>query len=230
MQNKNPHDQILANIMEEENVPPAITDAVFDQLHASYDSTGDPVHQFVHALNDTSESALAGPEAELRRMSLLTRFTLLSRFATSQPEAKRRGYNKSKFIAKPGRLNELRKVDVGSPPRGIVWAALEEPIANDLASGMPVDDIIDRLGLSVEMRAPMVRITYNEGDAKPPLKVPTVFDAEDFEMFRPSPKGSPHGMTRPASGKGNGYPEYVHDRCTLTDPGLTLFLPRKTSP
>jgi len=217
--------QILTNIENEDNVPSTVVRDVFNKLEEILDASKHPVSQFVQTLNETPASALAGPDGILKSMSLLTRFTLLSNFAQYQPEAKRKGYNKSKFLSKPSRLNELRKVKLGYPPRQIVWTAPEEPISNDLSHGQTIDETLNRLGMYEKIPAHMVRITYNESDASPPYKVPTVFDAADFEKFRPSKKGSPCGMTHPVSSVRTGYPEYVHHGCIVDDPGLELVNP-----
>jgi hypothetical protein len=216
--------QILANIAAEENVPESVSRAVFSELQLHDESKRDPVQSLLSTLDGVVKSALSGPKAHIGEMDLLTHFTSLSHIA-DQAEARRRGYTETKFIAKPNLLDKLPTIRVGYRGRNIVWAAAEKPVGNDLAAGAPVDLVLDRLGMPVPL-APMVQITYNVVDVPPPIKVPTAFDAGGLSEFRPAPKGAGSGMTRPVSGKGHGYPEFVHRGCDISDPGLRLHFVR----
>ena len=216
--------QILANIAAEENVPDSVSRTVFSELQLNYKTKRDPVQSLISALHRVDKSALSGPRANIGGMDLLTRFTSLSRIA-DQAEARRRGYTETNLIAKPNLLDKLRTIRVGYGARNIAWAAAEKPVGNDLAAGVSADLVLDRLGMQIPL-APMVQITYNVADVPPPIKVPTAFDAGGFAEFRPAPKGAGSGMTRPVSGKGRGYPEFVHRGCAISDPGLRLHLVR----
>jgi len=214
---------LIINILADGNVPEAVIQAVFRRIQKLHLRSADPVSVLVEALQQVATSAIAGPDAKLPIMALVTRFTRLSRIA-DQEEARRRAYTKAKLLRRPERLQELRRIRVGYPPRQIVWVALEEPIARDLSSATGLTEVLDRLGMEPPS-GPMVQITYNSADAPAPIKVPTTFDAGVLERFRPSAKGSPYGTTWPVSEKGTGYPECVHRGCMLTSPTLRLHRP-----
>jgi len=74
-----------------------------------------------------------------------------------------------------------------------------------------------------ELEQAMYRIAYSAAEIGNPCQTPTVLDAGANPKFRPARKGASFGMTRPCSGKGKGYPEYVHERCSLIRPRIDPY-------
>ena len=91
-----------------------------------------------------------------------------------------------------------------------------------MGAGGLLSDIVNRLGISDTMDQPMYQATYNTSDIEGICHVPTVLDAGVNHRFRPPKKGAKHGMTKPCSANGDGYPEYVHRKCTVEAPGIRV--------
>jgi hypothetical protein len=210
---------IVSNLLADAHVPATVQKPTFAELLRLFVPKSDALNCFGTALENVPSSALVGPNAVLPAMALITRFTPLSRIA-DQADARRRGYNEKSLRDKPSRLRRLRRIELGYAPRWIVWVTQEKHIRAALNNGESVGQILDRLGIA-NCPTLMVQITYNMADV-PINKVPTSFDAGICDKFRPSPKGAGCGMTRPLTGRGVGFEEYVHRGCTVIDAGLIL--------
>lgn len=216
--------QVLENLEREENVPKDLANKFFNRLSKSYDPSTDPSQQMIGVLGAMVESALAGPEAGLG-LVLLTRFAPLARLAQLQV-FRSAGISEQILARHPEVVDMLTELPLGNPhnPRSIVWAALHAPISRDEGTGASVSDIVNRLGISDTMDQPMYQATYNTSDIEGTCYVPTVLDAGANHRFRPPKKGATQGMTKPCRANGNGYPEYVHRKCTVQAPGIRLHI------
>ena len=214
--------QVLANVRDDEKVPGPIQTLVFDHLSGTFPGKiSDPLQAFDMALEAQHVSACAGPDAKPPTMALLTRFTPL-RFLLDQEDARKKGYSAPIIRGRPSLLRRIAFLSLGRHPRYIVWTALEDPVSEDINAGTEIREIINRLGIRLGSLGPMVQMTYGMDDVRSGLKVPTVFDAGSYDAFRPSPVGTPCGMTHPCDGQGAGYPEYVHKGCRVENPKLDL--------
>jgi len=221
--------QILQNLQDEQNVPKPVVDDVFQKLArivGKATATSSPLDQFEEALQFPPESACVGLPAGLGQ-DILARFTPLARIA-DQPEAKKCGYNETKLRANPEKLRKLLRIVLGRLPRNIVWATIQDLVRKEMDNGATIEDVVNRLGLTARLTIPMVEINYATNDVPTGIKVPTTFDAGTMANFRPPPKGAKQGTTKPCSGHGPGYPEYVHKGCVIDQPRLKLHNPTPT--
>ncbi len=211
--------RIIKNVEREQNVPSGLARSFFNAISRAYAKGGDPMRAMGKALLSTAAFVLAGPSFDLG-LDLLTRFEPLARLADS-PDLKRAGVSLQRLIANPGLVDIITELRLGNA-RGIVWTALEEAVSADVNRDASIREVVDRLGITDDLREDMYEVVYGAGDVGDPCHVPTVLDAGADDRFRPSPKGAKHGMTHPCSGSGAGYPEYVHRECVVGDPNVRL--------
>ncbi len=211
--------QILKNLEVEENVPADVSSSFFEALDSLYSGETSPTEALGRAVSSVSKAALPGPEVSLGT-TLLTRFTRLAQLL-DRPELRLAGINLARLVARPDLVDKIEELPLGNR-RGIVWATLDRPIAKDLTSGVSVEDALDRLGICETQVESFYRVVYSTGAFDGSCHVPTVLDAGTDAQFRPAPAGATQGMTRPCSGNGVGYPEYVHEECVARRPKITV--------
>lgn len=213
---------VLKNIEREENVPSVVKNKFFQKLSKTYKVGMDPLKHMEKVLSSLAKTALSGPKADIRIMELLIRFSRMARLP-EQPLLKKAGVGFSRLLKNPGLISVLTKLHLGNR-RGIVWVALEALVSTDIANGMPIEDVLNKLGLTKKFVEPWYQVVYNASDIGAPCLVPTVLDAGSNHRFRPPTKDAPHGMTSPCSGGGSGYPECVHQTCVIDKPGITTYI------
>jgi len=213
---------ILKNIESEENVPSAAADKFFQELSKTYTVGSDPLEHMENVLSWLGDTALVGPEADIGSMELLIRFSRMARLP-DQPLLKKAGISFGRLLKNPKLISVLTELHLGNR-RGIVWAAIESFVSSDIGNGMPTEKVLDKVGLSEKFVEPSYQVVYNASDVGKPCLVPTVLDAGSDERFRPPIKDAPYGMTSPRSGGGAGYPECVHEKCIIDQPGITLYV------
>jgi len=213
---------VLKNIEREENVPSVVKNKFFQKLSKTYKVGMDPLEHMEKVLSSISETALSGPKADIEDMELLIRFSRMARLP-EQPLLKKAGVGFSRLLKNPGLISVLTKLHLGNR-RGIVWAALEALVSSDITNGMPIEDVLNKLGLTEKFIEPWYKVVYNASDIGAPCLVPTVLDAGRNHRFRPQTKDAMYGMTSPCSGGGSGYPECVHQKCVVDKPGIELYI------
>lgn len=213
---------VLKNIEGEENVPSTVRNKFFQKLSKTYTDGMDPLKHMEKVLSSISETALSGPKADIEDMELLIRFSRMARLP-EQPLLKKAGVGFSCLLKNPGLISVLAKLHLGNQ-RGIVWTALEGLVSSDIVNGMPIEDVLNKLGLTEKFIEPWYKVVYNASDIGAPCLVPTVLDAGSNYRFRPPTKDASHGMTSPCSGGGSGYPECVHQTCVIDKPGITTYI------
>ena len=213
--------QILENLDVEENVPADVSSSFWKTLDSLYSGETSPMEALGRAVSSVSKAALAGPQVSLGT-TLLTRFAKLVRLL-DRPELGLAGINLARLVARPDLVDKIEKLPLGNQ-RGIVWAALDKPIDKDLISGASTEATLDRLGICETQVESFYRVVYDAGAFAGSCYVPTVLDAGTDARFRPAPAGATQGMTRPCSGNGVGYPEYVHEKCVVGRPKISVHL------
>jgi len=211
---------VLQNIKKEENVPDTVTNNFFQELSKTYKVGMDPLNHMEKVLSKLTKTALSGPDADVGSMDLLIRFSRMARLL-EQPIFKKAGIGYSRLMKNPGLISILIELSLGNA-RGIVWAALQNPVTSDMAGGTSIEEILSNLGLTDKFIEPWYQAVYTVSDIGASCLVPTVLDAGSDYRFRPPAKDAPYGMTSPFSGGGSGYPEYVHQKCVIDKPGITL--------
>lgn len=212
--------QILVNIENDENVPEKIVAKFFKLLCKAYKASVDPIEHMARVLVSMSDSVLQGPVAPVG-YKLLMRFSPLGRLG-DHPALHAAGINLPMLEANPELVDVIREISLGNH-RGFVWAADGDAVGRDLRTGVPVAEVIDRLGLMATMEESMYRVSYSANDVDGECHVPTTLDAGGDARFRPAGKDATSGETVPVSGKGKGYPEYVHEACTVDKPGIVVY-------
>jgi len=212
---------VLKNIEMEENVPNAIKNKFFQKLSKTYATGTNPLEHMDNVLSSLVDTALSGLDADIGSMDLLIRLSRMARLP-DQPLLKKAGISFSRLLINPGLISVLTELHLGNR-RGIVWTAIENPVSNDIANGMPIDKILNKLGLTEKFVEPWYQVVYNASDVGKPCLIPTVLDAGSNHHFLPPIKDAPYGMTLPCSGGGKGYPECVHKKCIINKPGITFY-------
>ena len=212
--------QILVNIENDENVPEKIVAKFFRLLCKGYKASVDPIEHMALVLVSMSDSVLQGPEARVG-YKLLTRFSPLARLGDNS-FLHAAGINLPMLEKIPELVDVIKKIHVGNR-RDIVWVADGDAVGRDLRNGVPVAEVIDRLGLMATMEESMYRVSYSANDIDGECHVPTTLDAGGDARFRSAGKGATSGETVPVSGKGKGYSEYVHEACTVEKPGIVVY-------
>lgn len=182
----------------------------------------DPLIHMEELLSSLTDTALTGPNADIRSMELLIRFSRMARLP-EQPLLKKAGISFGRLLKNPGLISVLTKLHLGNR-RGIVWAAIQDIVSSDIANGMHIKDVLNKLGLTEKFFEPWYKVEYNASNIGTPCLVPTVLDAGSDHRFRPPTKDAPHGMTSPCSGGGSGYSECVHQKCVIDKPGIELYI------
>ncbi len=213
---------VLKNIEREENVPSVVQNKFFQKIGQTYKVALDPLIHMEELLSSLADTALSGPNADIGSMELLIRFSRMARLP-EQPLLKKAGVSYARLLKNPGLISVLTKLRLGNR-RGIVWAAVEALVSSDIANGMPTEDVLNKLGLTEELVEPWYQVVYNASDIGAPCLVPTVLDAGSDYRFWPPTKNAPYGMTWPCSGGGSGYPEGVHQKCVIDQPGIKLYI------
>jgi hypothetical protein len=214
--------QVVANCGAEENVPLATEVDFFKEIVTAHKPRHDASATMDGVLGSNRRFDLCGEAVKLG-LALLVRFSSLKHLADS-PAARKAGISEQMLIRNPGLADRIREIPLGNPnsPRNIVWAALEEQVARDLANGFTLSQLLNKLGIRERADQPMYGAVYSANDLGGQGHVPTVLDAGSDSRFRPSPKGSGFGMTRPCAGVEPGYREYVHGKCIVKNPGLKV--------
>src|SRR5436190_12359869 len=166
--------QILTNVKREKNVEAAKGTSFFEKLASSYLTTENPGSHMNNVLLSFPEFGFLGPLSGLSD-ERLTRFGFAERLP-EQPDLRRRGVSFQQLKRRPGLLGTIRTLSLGNR-RGIVWAALDDPVERDLKGGVSVSVVIDRLGLMKELEQAMYRIAYSAAEIGNPCQTPTVLDA-----------------------------------------------------
>jgi hypothetical protein len=213
-------EQVLKNVEEEQNVPEDISVKFFTALGSSFDSTKDPLAHLDNILSAVTPCALSGPH-RTPSSDGLTRFAPLKSLL-DHPDLKRAGVNVPKLLRMPSLIERITALPLGNR-RGIVWAALFTEIRGEMDKGVPIEEILDRLGLSETLIQPMYQVAYDKADVGEKCHVPTVLDAGSFHRFRCSLKDARAGKTYPCSGSGDGFSEYVHRNCTVQNPSIKIY-------
>ena len=213
---------VLKNIEREENVPSVEKNKFFKEISKTYTIGTNPLEHMENVLRSLADTALAGPKADIGSMELLLRFSRMARLP-EQPLLKKAGISFSRLLKNPGLISVLTKLHLGNR-RGIVWAAIENRVGSDIANGMPTEKILNKLGLTEKFVESWYKVVYNTSDVGKPCLVPTVLDAGSDHRFQPPIKDEPYGMTSPRSGGGLGYPECVHQKCVIDQPGITMYV------
>lgn len=211
--------QIIENLEVEENVPADVSSSFFETLDSLYSGKISPMETLGRAVSSVSKAALDGPEVSLGT-TLLTRFAKLVRLL-DRPELGLAGINLARLVERPELVDKIEELPLGNR-RGIVWAALNKPIDKDLVSGTSAEATLERLGICETQVESFYRVIYDTGAFDGSCHVPTVLDAGTDARFRPAPAGATQGMTRPWSGNGVGYPEYVHEKCVVRRPKISV--------
>lgn len=227
MEQSNEGNQILQNLREEENVPANAAKKFFEELGEKYTAGDDPITHFKMTRRSffrrnprsVPKFSRLGPAARLREDTGLTYFSVLGSRFTDTEEFRSAGINLRSLKANPRLVDKISKLTLGGRT-GIVWTALLDPIDNDIKAGARIPDVIDRLGREAQKKEIWYQVTYNSDDLQGKCHLPTVLHPGANMYFRPAPKCANHGMTHPCSFNGQGYPECVHGKCVLSNPGI----------
>ncbi len=214
-------EKILKNVEQEKNVPSRITRKFFEKLVKMYKPSTDPLDHMERILFIVQATALSGHKAIIGDMELLIRFARLARLP-EQLIFKKAGISFQRLLRNLDLVDKLTEIQLGNR-RGIVWGALEKVVSADFDGSKSIEKILDKMGLTDKFEESWYSMIYNVSDLDSDCKVPTVFDAGANEWFKPSGENAPHGMTSPISGMGSGYPEYVHEQCTINQPSIKTY-------
>lgn len=214
--------QVVANCEAEEHVPTPVAHDFFHTLSGSFTPGAKPSQAMNKTLTSLPQCDRCGPKTPLG-LDLLMHFEPLSHLADSDA-ARKAGLSEQMLIRKPGLADRMTELSLGNPkrPRNIVWATLEEQVASDIASGISLSQVLDKLGIAEVAVVPWYSVVYSANDLDEDCAVPTVLDAGPDHRFRPSKKGAKSGMTKPCTGASAGYPEYVHAKCVVKSPGIEV--------
>lgn len=214
--------KVLKNIEREKNVPNAVKNRFFQKLSKTYTIGTNPLEHMENVLSSLASTALSGPKVDIGSMELLIRFSRMARLPDQQL-FKKAGISFTRLLKNPGLISVLTKLHLGNR-RGIVWAAIETSVSSDISNGMPIEKILNKLGITDKFVEPWYQAVYNASDVGKPCLIPTVFDAGSDYRFLPPTKDEPYGMTSPCSSGGTGYPECVHGKCVIDKPAIKLYI------